>query len=314
VSRNYKILGSVLVGLGLVVGLVKLSERVGNSGDEQAATTVTEVATTVAIPTTATTFPIVASNSTTTAAPTSSVTDAIDGDPTTTSTAAPILAAPPPCTITEPLQQGATGEAVECVQSQLSANGYAVSGGEYDADTDQAVRAYQTAKGFDADGVTGRITAQALGIWAGGPEPVAALDGQCPDTGRAAIIDRDGQRGWLCDAGVLSAEFPLSSAWSQPDPGTDDVYARDLEASSNLNGEYTTMTHFVAFSKGKFRGARIAFHSVPKFANGEFVQALDTVGAPEMRGLSAGCLRLLPEDAQRMWDFLQIGDQVKVIS
>ena len=39
------------------------------------------------------------------------------------------------------------------------------------------------------------------------------------------------------------------------------------------------MTHFVAFTYGKFRGARIAFHSVPMWQrDGELVQPLDSVG------------------------------------
>ena len=38
------------------------------------------------------------------------------------------------------------------------------------------------------------------------------------------------------------------------------------------------MTHFVAFTYGKFRGARIAFHSVPIWSSGEWVQPLDSVG------------------------------------
>jgi hypothetical protein len=92
------------------------------------------------------------------------------------------------------------------------------------------------------------------------------------------------------------------------------VYAKDLNASSNLSGEYSTMTHFVAFTKGKYKGARIAFHSVPKYANGEYVQPLDSVGTPEQHGASAGCIRVLPDDAVMIWDYLAVGDQVRVIS
>jgi peptidoglycan hydrolase-like protein with peptidoglycan-binding domain len=312
VSRNYKVLGAILVGLALIVGLVRLTERLGDADATPTTPPTTALVTTQ--PATSTTLPIIAVQTTVTVAPTSSVSDPVDGDVTTTTGLPPLTVLPPPCSITEPLQLGATGEQVDCLQAQLTLNGYAVAGGQYDAVTAQAVRAYQNAKGFDPDGVAGRITAQALGIWAGGNGPIEALGGQCPEKGNAAIIDRDGQRGWLCADGVLGPEFPLSSAWSQPDPGTYEVYDKDLEASSNLNGQYSTMTHFVAFSKGKFRGARIAFHSVPKFANGEYVQSLDSIGDPAMRGLSAGCLRVLPDDAVRIWEFLEVGDRVKVIS
>ena len=75
------------------------------------------------------------------------------------------------------------------------------------------------------------------------------------------------------------------------------------------------MTHFVAFTHGKFRGARIAFHSVPIWSSsGEWVQPLDSVGDLERRGESAGCLRVLPDDAVRVWDWLATGDDVRVIT
>jgi L,D-transpeptidase catalytic domain len=142
-------------------------------------------------------------------------------------------------------------------------------------------------------------------------EPV--FDDQCPD-GRSAVVDRANQRGWLCEGGELTYEFPLTSARSQPDPGTYEVYAKDLNASSNISGSYSTMTHFVAFTKGKYQGARIAFHSVPKDGNGDWVQPLDSVGTPELFGASAGCIRVLPDDAVTIWDWLDQGASVRVIS
>jgi hypothetical protein len=74
------------------------------------------------------------------------------------------------------------------------------------------------------------------------------------------------------------------------------------------------MTHFVAFTYGKVSGARIAFHSVPTYRNGEFAQPLSTVGALTQRGDSEGCIRVLPDDAQAIWDWLSIGDEVRVIT
>jgi hypothetical protein len=74
------------------------------------------------------------------------------------------------------------------------------------------------------------------------------------------------------------------------------------------------MTHFVAFTRGKFQGARIAFHSVPTYSNGEFIQPLDSVGTEQYFGASAGCIRVLPDDAVRIWDWLSIDDAVRVIS
>ena len=136
----------------------------------------------------------------------------------------------------------------------------------------------------------------------------------CPPSGRAAVVDRETQRGWLCGDGRVTAELPITSAWIQPDPGDYGVYAKDMHSSSQFTGRYSTMTHFVAFTHGEVRGARIAFHSVPTYDDGSFVQPLESVGALERRGESAGCIRVLPADAELIWSWLEIGDLVRVVS
>ena len=140
------------------------------------------------------------------------------------------------------------------------------------------------------------------------------LSAFCPTTPHAVAVDRDRQRAWLCEDGRAVYEFPFTGAITQPDPGTYPVYAKDLQAYSTLSGERSDMTHFVAFTYGKFQGARIAFHSVPVRRDGTFLQPLESVGDVSMRGQSAGCLRLLPDDAVRVWDWLAIGDEVRVIN
>ena len=92
------------------------------------------------------------------------------------------------------------------------------------------------------------------------------------------------------------------------------MYAKDLNASSTITGQYSTMTHFVAFTKGKYKGARIAFHSVPQLSNGEYVQTFESVGTPAQFGQSSGCIRVLPDDSVKIWDWLSIDDEVHVIS
>jgi hypothetical protein len=136
----------------------------------------------------------------------------------------------------------------------------------------------------------------------------------CPDVGRTAVVDRAHQWGWLCGDGRVTRDFPITSARSQPDPGAYDVYAKDLLASSTISGAYSEMTHFVAFTHGEYQGARIAFHSVPTYGDGSYVQPLDSVGSPELFGASAGCIRVLPDDAVAIWDWLAMGDTVTVVS
>ena len=141
------------------------------------------------------------------------------------------------------------------------------------------------------------------------------LSAFCPTTAHAAVVDRDRQRAWLCDEGVAVYEFPFTGAITQPDPGTYPVYAKDLDAWSSSSEGASDMTHFVAFTRGKYRGARIAFHSVPVWrSNGALLQPLASVGDGARRGGSAGCLRVLPDDAVRVWDWLDMGDEVRIIN
>lgn len=109
-------------------------------------------------------------------------------------------------------------------------------------------------------------------------------------------------------------EFVVTTAITQPDPGTFAVYDKDMLASSTFGGHRSRMTHFVAFTRGKNTGARVAFHTVPVLTNGEFAQPLDSVGSEEHHGDSAGCIRVLPEEGQVVWDWLAIGDEVRVIT
>lgn len=148
--------------------------------------------------------------------------------------------------------------------------------------------------------------------------PVAVLafadPATCPLTGRAAVVDRENQRAWLCGDGLVTSEMPMTSAWIQPDPGDYSIYAKDMNSSSRFTGRYSTMTHFVAFTHGEIQGARIAFHSMPIYSDGTFVQPLETLGTPEKRGESAGCIRVSLADAELIWSWLEIGDLVRVVS
>jgi hypothetical protein len=137
----------------------------------------------------------------------------------------------------------------------------------------------------------------------------------CPPTGRAAVVDRARQRAWLCDGPWRAGpEMAVTTANSQPLPGGYQVYAKDRLTTSRFGAGLSYLDDFVAFSRGRFTGARIAFHAVPRTAAGEYLQPFDTVGALERRGESAGCIRALPDDARRIWDWLGLGDAVVVIS
>lgn len=144
--------------------------------------------------------------------------------------------------------------------------------------------------------------------------PAPVIDPNCPQTPHAAVIDRDRQRAYLCDNGVALPEFVITTAVTQPDPGVYPVFAKTMHTSSRFGGHYSTMTHFVAFTRGKQTGARIAFHTVPVLTTGEFAQPLESVGSPEHHGDSAGCIRVLPDQGPVIWDWLQKGDEVHVVT
>ncbi len=228
----------------------------------------------------------------------------------------PIAVIDPYCTLSIRLELDDIDPQVACLESQLIAAGALseVAPDEmFDETTGAAVRKFQDANGLEVDGVVGPETATRLGLWVG-TDLLPPNSNRCPETGRSAVVDRFNQRSWLCEQGEITQLVPITSAISQPDPGTYEVYAKDLNAASNLTGGYSDMTHFVAFTYGKYKGARIAFHSVPQYPNGEYVQPLDSVGTQQLFGESAGCIRVLPEHAELIWSWLDIGDTVKVIT
>jgi hypothetical protein len=300
-SRSYVTLAAALIGIG---GIAAIGQVI-SGGDEPAA----------AGPPLVELAPVV------TAAP-----DGLGDDEAFTSELAdtvraeqglePVVVIDPDCTISKKLEVGDTDAEVACLESQLIAAGAlsSVAPDEvFDDVTDAAVKTFQEANGLIVDGIVGPQTASQLGSWIG-PDVLPPDPKTCPESGRSAVVDRFNQRAWLCEDGAITEVMPMTSAITQPDPGTYQVYAKDLNASSNISGDYSEMTHFVAFTYGKYQGARIAFHSIPKYRNGEFVQPLDSVGTQELYGASSGCIRVLPEDAEMIWNWLDIGDTVKVVT
>ena len=144
--------------------------------------------------------------------------------------------------------------------------------------------------------------------------PAPVIDPNCPTTAHGAVIDRYNQRAWLCDNGVALPQFVITTAREQPDPGTYPVFAKSMHASSRFGGHYSTMTHFVVFARGEDTGARVGFHTVPVLRSGDYAQPLASVGTQMEYGDTSGCIRVLPEQGQVIWDWLQKGDEVHVIS
>ena len=235
--------------------------------------------------------------------------------PTTTSSTSTTVPTRPECTVDRFLFAGIDAVQVECLEGVLAFDGYleATADTVFDEAAVAAVRAFQAEHGLLVDGVVGPLTAVALGVWTQ-PDRFPPDPATCPAFGHAAVVDRALQRGWLCGDGAVVREFPITSARSQPDPGTYPVYAKDMQSSSLFTGQYSEMTHFVAFTRGEYQGARIAFHSVPTYRDGSYVQPLESVGTQERFGDSSGCIRVLPDDAVAIWDWLSVDDTVIVLT
>lgn len=302
-SRSYTVLAASLVGVAGLIGIAQLTTSNDDSNREPAVAAAQPLS---EVPVDPPVDPLVES-----AEPAEGPAIESDSEPVEAASDVDV-----DCTLSIRLQVGMTDPEVACLEAQLIAAGM-LQGVEpddvFDTATEAAVEAFQKANALVVDGVVGPQTAGRLGSWVG-PAVLPPNPDTCAAAGRSAVVDRFNQRAWLCEDGSITQEMPITSAISQPDPGTYRVYAKDMNASSTLSGEYSTMTHFVAFTHGKYQGARIAFHSVPKYSNGQFVQPLDSVGNPAWHGDSSGCIRVLPDDAERIWRWLDVGDTVTVVT
>ena len=77
------------------------------------------------------------------------------------------------------------------------------------------------------------------------------------------MIDQARQRAWLCDGPYREGnELRVTTAISQPDPGTYPVYAKVRMTTSTFGGHLSYLDRFVAFTYGWRTGP----HRVPRRA------------------------------------------------
>ena len=235
------------------------------------------------------------------------------------------------------LRIGDSGTAVTCLQQALVASGYlsSAASGQYDNATFSAVNKLQKEKDLFVDGLVGRETALALGIWPdeaslvihtpppapgavdlmGYPLSFVATSGS--DTpplppnsgsGKRVVYDRAGQRVWAVDKNerVIRSWLVSGSKYNNETPGTHQVYSRS-EVSTAWNGK-AYLPHMIRWLKTDI-GA-IGFHGIPRHvSDGSRYEKDSELGTR----LSGGCTRQADLDADFMWDFAQIGTKVVVI-
>ena len=195
-----------------------------------------------------------------------------------------------PCTIPmKALRPGTSGKNVLCLQQALVKNNYLEKvTGTYDVATQVAVTALQTKKDLFVDGIAGRETALALGIWPDEnllvvrtPPPaqgakdslgfllssVASTGASAPalpansGSGRRLVFERAGQRVWAVDKNneIIRSWLVSGSKYNNETPGTHQVYSRS---------EITTAWNGRAFLKKMVRWLKtaigaIGFHQIP---------------------------------------------------
>lgn len=241
------------------------------------------------------------------------------------------------CTIgARSLQVGASGDGVECLQQAMADAGLYDGRitGEFDQATFDAVESFQVTEDLFVDGVVGRETAIALGVWPDEeslvvrtpePEPgatdlwgvelspVASAGDDAPPlpansgSGYRVVYDRAGQRAWAVDENerIIRSWLVSGSTYSNELPGTHYVYSRS-EVSTAWNGKayLPLMIRWLKTQRGN-----IGFHGIPtKVSNGEAYQGTDELGTR----LSGGCQRQHNTDAQFLWGFAEVGTKVVV--
>ncbi|MGN6332360.1 MAG: L,D-transpeptidase [Motilibacteraceae bacterium] len=128
-------------------------------------------------------------------------------------------------------------------------------------------------------------------------------------TGKRIVVSKRHQRVWLVDAsGTVRRSYLVSGMTSQPDPGTYRVFVRQAATSSAVDD--STMKWFVGFTRGKYQGATIGFHDIPRTPDGKLEQTKAQLGTPT----SAGCFRQWEDDAKALWAFAPIGTRVVVVA
>jgi hypothetical protein len=151
---------------------------------------------------------------------------------------------------------------------------------------------------------TGTVPAPTAGATAAASGTTALPKGS--GEGRRVVFSEKAQRVWLVDAdGSVAATYLVSgSVTDNLQPGTYAVYSRSRWAVGIEDSG--VMQYFVRFAHGA--NAAIGFHSIPT-KNGTPLQTEAQLGTPQ----SHGCIRQKLSDAQRMWDFADVGTDVVVV-
>jgi len=233
--------------------------------------------------------------------------------------------AAPSCTITTELKRGTASADVACLETRLNELGLLAGKAVdtvFDKSTLYAVQKYQRMRHLPATGRVDVTTATHLQLWAGSVLTAPPAGGSCTPTGRSAVVDPAWQRFWLCqDGAMVSGPFGTTTASTtyyskSQGPGSYKVFGKLPRATFRYSDGHRVYMNWMVQYDYSIIKSHLGFHSVPTTKpNGSvYVQPLSAVGDLSMRSASGGCLRVLPDLAKTVYDFLQVGDTVVVIS
>lgn len=124
---------------------------------------------------------------------------------------------------------------------------------------------------------------------------------------KSLLVDLSEQTVWLKLGDTVIREFPVSTGKSStPTPPGETTITLKQQVRISHSTPHYIMPKFMMFRAGGY-----GFHALPSLGNdgGWFwTEARNHIGIP----VSHGCIRLLPEDADFLFDFAEVGTKVKV--
>ncbi len=142
------------------------------------------------------------------------------------------------------------------------------------------------------------------------PEAPPRVHPPVPDgsgSGRRIVYSDGAQRIWVIDAAEIVVDsYLVSGRDNVPPKGNHRVFSKSPLAWAGHDG--ITMEHMVRF----YHGGRlpIGFHSIPRYADGTPMQTVEELGTYQ----SAGCIRQRDDQAEWLYNWVEIGDLVVVVS
>ena len=127
-------------------------------------------------------------------------------------------------------------------------------------------------------------------------------------TGRRIVYDKALMTVWaMNEADEVVYRFPVVGRWDRPVKGKYEIFSQSMH-SGNPNSK-VTFNHMTRFAYGNDGKTAIGFHSIPLYYDGSMMHSTDQLGLPIATG---GCVRMAAQDAEKLYEWAEVGDTVYV--